>query len=111
MVESRGDKHCLQLVAELCKDHSKGVSVCDNTGTQSVGGPCETIPCKKGKKRVASYAHHVGPYNVVGKLVKPQKIELVYEARFAKRTRQRFALFAVKEYQNVGVVKETHWGK
>jgi hypothetical protein len=108
--ESRDDKHCLQLVAELCKDHSGVASTCDNTGTESVGAPCETRPCHQGKKRVVSCAHHDGPYNVVGKLVKPQKCELVYEPRFAKRMRQRFSLFVVGEYQKVGAVKETHRG-
>jgi hypothetical protein len=60
---------------------------------------------------VVACAHHDGPYNFVGKLIKPQKCEIVYKPRFAKRSRQRFALFVVKEYQKVGVVKETHRGQ
>jgi hypothetical protein len=68
-------------------------STCDNTGTESVGTPCEIEPCHEGEKRVVACAHHGGPYNVVGKIVKPQNRELVYEPRFAKRMRQRFSLF------------------
>jgi hypothetical protein len=36
---------------------------------------------------VVASAHHDDTYNDVGKLIKTQKLELVYEPRFAKRTR------------------------
>jgi hypothetical protein len=60
--------------------------------------------------RVDSCAHHNEPYNVVGNLVKPQKIELVYEPRFAKRMRKRFVILFFKEDQKVGAIKETQRG-
>jgi hypothetical protein len=92
-------------------DHSGVDSTCDNTRTKSVGAPCEIRSCHQGKKRVFVYKHHDGTYNAIGNLVKPQKCELVYDTRFAKRTRKKFSLFVVGEYQKVGGIKETHKGK
>ena len=56
-------------------------------------------------------AHNEVPYNVIGNLVNPYKLEIVYKPMLEKRTRKRFSLFFVKEYQKVGAIKETHRGK
>jgi len=83
-------------------------STSDNTGTKSVGTPCEMRSSHQGKKRVFLYKHHDGNYKYIGNLVNPHKCELVYDPRFSKRMRKKFSLFVIGDYQKVGGIKETH---